>query len=83
MLNQGKFHLKFNHGEDAMAMSKIPLKKDSSEVFLYETRKAFFEALIREQMMDQALNASSDRTRTDKADILNLRQFNACLFLSN
>ncbi len=64
-----------------MAMSKIPLKKDSSEVFLYETRKAFFEALIREQMMDQALNASSDRT--DKADILNLRQFNACLFLSN
>ncbi len=64
-----------------MAMSKIPLKKDSSEVFLYETRKAFFDALIREQMIAQEFKLSPEMT--DKADIANLRQFNYCGFLSN
>lgn len=64
-----------------MAMSRAVLKRNASEVFLEEARKAVFEALIREQMMELELKAQPECT--DKADMANLRHFNHCTFLRN
>ncbi|MFQ5587305.1 MAG: hypothetical protein ACE5F7_00570 [Nitrospiria bacterium] len=64
-----------------MAMSRAMWKKDASEIFLEEARKAVFEALVREQMM--GLEHKPQTERTDKADMANLRHFNYCTFLRN